>query len=61
MHHRLIRERAVRLDPWSAPEQRDNCEEAGNAGQRAAVFSHRMHHNLPDSDTANRDFVASHV
>jgi hypothetical protein len=31
-----------------------NCENPGNAGQRAAVISHRMNHTLLASDAANR-------
>ena len=54
MHDRLFGKRSVGLDPRAAGRQRDNCKKPGNAGQPAAVFSHRMHHNLPDSDTANR-------
>ncbi len=54
MCHGLFGERAVRLDPRSARKQGENGEKAGNAGQRAAVISHRMHHNLSDSDTATR-------
>jgi hypothetical protein len=52
-HHGLFRERFVGTDGWPAGLQRHNRENPGNAGQLAAVFSHRVHHILSDLDTAN--------
>lgn len=54
MRDRLLGKRAVWLHPRAARAERDKCEKPGNAVQPAAVFSHRMNHNLPDLDTANR-------
>ena len=50
----LLGKRSIGLNPRPAGAERHNCEKPGNARQPAAVFSHRMHHNLPDLDTANR-------
>lgn len=50
----LFRKWPVGLHARTARRARDKCEKPGNAGRAAAVFSHRMHHNLPDLDTANR-------
>lgn len=52
-HDGFLGERSIGLDARPAATDQDR-ENPGNAGQLAAVFSHRMHHNLPDLDPANR-------